>query len=52
MLQHKRQHEIDAIESTFKTRIDKLLALAESQQVECLILGAWDVAFFKMIRLM
>jgi uncharacterized protein (TIGR02452 family) len=47
MLQHKRQHEIDAIESTFKTRIDKLLALAQSQQVECLILGAWGCGVFK-----
>lgn len=47
MLQHKRQHEIDAIEGTFKTRIDKLLALAESQQVECLILGAWGCGVFQ-----
>lgn len=47
MLQHKRQHEIDVLESTFKTRIDKLLALAQSQQVECLILGAWGCGVFQ-----
>jgi uncharacterized protein (TIGR02452 family) len=47
MLQHKRQNEIDSIEETFKKRIDKMLALASSQKVECLILGAWGCGVFQ-----
>ena len=47
MLQHKRQNEIDAIEEVFKKRMDKILALAVSQQVECLILGAWGCGVFQ-----
>jgi uncharacterized protein (TIGR02452 family) len=47
MLQHSRQEEIDQIEAAFKVRIDKLFALALSQQVECMILGAWGCGVFR-----
>lgn len=47
MKQNNRPHEIDQIEETFRVRIDKLFALAVSQQVECLILGAWGCGVFQ-----
>lgn len=47
MIQNNRLHEMDEIAATFKGRIDKLFALALSQQVECLILGAWGCGVFR-----
>ncbi|MNJ86151.1 hypothetical protein D3C87_36380 [compost metagenome] len=47
MKQNNRPQEIDQIEETFRVRIDKLFALAVSQKVECLILGAWGCGVFQ-----
>lgn len=47
MLQHHRENELEALEDTFKRRIDHMLATAFSQQSECLILGAWGCGVFQ-----
>lgn len=47
MLHSKRHYEIEVIEETFKVRIDKLFALALSEKVACLILGAWGCGVFQ-----
>lgn len=47
MLQHGRKKEIDNIESVFKNRMDKVLALAASKDVERIVLGAWGCGVFR-----
>lgn len=47
MLQHDRQYEIAQIEKVFKSRIEKVLALAVVNGVETIILGAWGCGVFR-----
>lgn len=47
MLQHNRKDEIAELESVFKYRMEKLLALAVKNGVESLILGAWGCGVFR-----
>ncbi len=47
MLQNNRPDEISRIEATFRIRIEKMLALALEQKIECLILGAWGCGVFR-----
>jgi uncharacterized protein (TIGR02452 family) len=47
MLQHNRKDEIAQIETVFKSRIEKVLALAVVNEVESIILGAWGCGVFR-----
>jgi len=47
MLQHGRKKEIAELEIVFKSRMDKVFALAKSKGVERLVLGAWGCGVFK-----
>jgi uncharacterized protein (TIGR02452 family) len=47
MLQHDRKDEIAKIETIFKARIEKTLALAVVNGVESIILGAWGCGVFR-----
>lgn len=47
MFQHNRTNEMEQIETVFKIRIEKVLALALEQKAECLILGAWGCGVFQ-----
>ena len=47
MLQHDRQSEMAQIEKVFKSRIEKVLALAVVNKVETIILGAWGCGVFR-----
>jgi uncharacterized protein (TIGR02452 family) len=47
MLQHDRQGEISQIEKVFKSRIEKVLALAVVNKIETIILGAWGCGVFR-----
>lgn len=47
MLQHKRDSEIKNIENVFLERIEKVLQLALSQNIDYLILGAWGCGVFR-----
>jgi uncharacterized protein (TIGR02452 family) len=47
MIQNNCPDQIKELEFTFRSRIEKMLRLASSQQVECLILGAWGCGVFR-----
>jgi uncharacterized protein (TIGR02452 family) len=47
MLQHNRKDEMAQIETVFKSRIEKVLALAVVNEVESIILGAWGCGVFR-----
>lgn len=47
MLQNRRPEQIAELEAVFRKRIDKMLALALQEGVECLILGAWGCGVFR-----
>jgi uncharacterized protein (TIGR02452 family) len=47
MLQNKRPEQIAELEAVFRRCIDKMLALALREGVECLILGAWGCGVFR-----
>jgi uncharacterized protein (TIGR02452 family) len=47
MLQHERNREMSEIESVFKSRIEKVLALAVTNGIESIILGAWGCGVFR-----
>lgn len=47
MLQNNRPDQLLELESVFWMRMDKMLRLAASQKVECLILGAWGCGVFR-----
>lgn len=47
MLQNGRKKEIAELEIVFKSRMDKVFALAKSKGVERLVLGAWGCGVFK-----
>ena len=46
-LQHHRTEQLEMLESVFKVRMEKMLLLAASQEIECLILGAWGCGVFR-----
>lgn len=47
MIQNNCPDQIQELEFTFRSRIEKMLRLAASQEVECLILGAWGCGVFR-----
>lgn len=47
MFQHNATDQMEQIEPVFKKRIEKVLALALENNVECLILGAWGCGVFR-----
>jgi uncharacterized protein (TIGR02452 family) len=47
MLQHDRKNEMAQIETVFKSRIEKVLALAVVNNIESIILGAWGCGVFR-----
>ncbi|MGV3612263.1 MAG: TIGR02452 family protein [Fluviicola sp.] len=47
MIQNRRPEQIEELEKVFKIRMDKMLRLAASRKVECLILGAWGCGVFQ-----
>jgi uncharacterized protein (TIGR02452 family) len=47
MLQHNRKEELNKIDLIFKNRIDNVLAIANQQKIDCLILGAWGCGVFR-----
>lgn len=47
MLQHNRLEEINAIEQTFKNRIEFVLKIAAENNIDTLILGAWGCGVFR-----
>jgi uncharacterized protein (TIGR02452 family) len=47
MLQNNRTSEMTQIETVLYTRMEKVLAIAQLQQVEILILGAWGCGVFR-----
>lgn len=47
MIQNNCPDQIKKLEFTFRSRIEKMLRLAASQEVECLILGAWGCGVFR-----
>lgn len=47
MLQNKRLSEIPLIASVLKSRIEKVLAIAQLQAVDTLVLGAWGCGVFR-----
>ncbi len=47
MIQNHCPDQIRELEFTFRSRIEKMLRLAASQEVECLILGAWGCGVFR-----
>lgn len=47
MLQHARRSELAELETVFKNRMEKVMALAVSNGVERLILGAWGCGVFQ-----
>lgn len=47
MLQNECMDQLAELEHVFRTRMDKMLRLAASQKVECLILGAWGCGVFR-----
>jgi uncharacterized protein (TIGR02452 family) len=47
IIQNHCPDQIKELEFTFRRRIEKMLRLAASQEVECLILGAWGCGVFR-----
>ena len=47
ILQHKRTEELNQLDGIFKIRIEKILALALKEKIECIILGAWGCGVFR-----
>lgn len=47
MIQNRTPDQIEKIEETFRIRMEKMLRLAASQHVDCLILGAWGCGVFR-----
>ncbi len=47
MLQHERNREMSEIAKVFKSRIEKVLALAVTNGIESIILGAWGCGVFR-----
>ncbi len=47
MLQHQRTAEITEIGPVLRKRMLKVLKLAEQQEIDCLILGAWGCGVFR-----
>jgi uncharacterized protein (TIGR02452 family) len=47
MLQNGRPKELIQLEEIFRSRIGKVLTLALTQKIECLILGAWGCGVFR-----
>ena len=47
MLQHDRRAEINQVELVLESRMEKVLALAQQQGINYLILGAWGCGVFR-----
>ncbi|MCD6068601.1 MAG: Uncharacterized protein K0S33_3427 [Bacteroidetes bacterium] len=47
MMQNGKPKKLKQLEEIFKGRIEKVLALALEQKIECLILGAWGCGVFR-----